>query len=102
MTMSKGTPGKRKGAPKSGGRKKGTPNKVTASMREFVADLLDSNRKQFSDDLKAVTPETRLHIMEKLMQYVIPKRQAVRAEIDMLSESELTELASIILNDMTQ
>lgn len=100
--MAKGTPGKRKGAPKSGGRKKGTPNKVTASMREFVADLLDSNRKQFSDDLKAVTPETRLHIMEKLMQYVIPKRQAVRAEIDMLSESELTELASIILNDMNK
>lgn len=101
MTMSKGTPGKRKGAPKSGGRKKGTPNKVTASMREFIADLLDSNREQFAADLQAVTPETRLHIMEKLMQYVIPKRQAVRAEIDTLTDAELCDLASIILNDMT-
>jgi hypothetical protein len=32
---------RRKGTPKTGGRRKGSPNRVTRAVREFLTDLVD-------------------------------------------------------------
>ena len=71
-----------KGTPKTGGRQAGTPNKVTETLKEFVVNLLDDNREQIKDDLKALRPKDRLAVLERFMQYVIPKQQAVNADVD--------------------
>ena len=73
------------------GRPKGTPNKITADMRDWLSAVIDKNRKQMEKDLKRLEPKDRLQILEKLMQYVIPKQQAVSAEIDFnrLSDEQL-------------
>ena len=73
------------------GRPKGTPNKITADMRGWLTTVIDKNRKQMVKDLKMLDPKDRLQILEKLMQYVIPKQQAVSAEIDFnrLSDEQL-------------
>ena len=45
-------------------------------------------------DLKTLEPKDRLQILEKLMQYVIPKQQAVSADIDFrqLSDEQLDDV----------
>ena len=64
------------------GRPKGTPNKITQDMRHWLSELIEGNRHQMEEDLKALEPKDRLQILERLMQYVIPKQQAVSAEVD--------------------
>ena len=73
------------------GRPKGTPNRITADMRDWLSAVIDKNRKQMEKDLKRLEPKDRLQILEKMMQYVIPKQQAVSAEIDFnrLSDEQL-------------
>ena len=68
---------RQKGTPKTGGRKRGTPNKVTGTLKEFVANLIDKNRGQMERDLRSLNPKDRLFILERLMQYVLPKNQSV-------------------------
>lgn len=70
-----------KGTPKTGGRQAGTPNKVTETLKEFIVNLLDDNREQIVDDIKTLRPKDRLAVLERLMQYVLPRQQAVNADI---------------------
>ncbi len=63
-----------KGTPKTGGRKAGTPNKVTGTIKEFLANVIDDNREQIEKDLKVLEPKDRLMMLERFMQYVTPKK----------------------------
>jgi len=74
---------RKKGTPKTGGREAGTPNKITGTLKDFVANLVDDNRLQIIDDLKALRPRERLAVLERMMQYVLPKQQAVSADVDL-------------------
>jgi len=76
MAQRKGQTGNLKGRPK------GSPNKVTSDLREWVRLLIDDNRKQLEKDLLALEPKARWIVVEKLMQYTIPKMQSVEAKID--------------------
>ncbi len=64
------------------GRPKGVPNKVTSTVKEWIAAVIDKNRDQMEKDLMALEPKERLQILERLMQYVVPKQQAVSAAVD--------------------
>ncbi|MDR2139382.1 MAG: DUF5681 domain-containing protein [Tannerella sp.] len=57
------------------GRPKGTPNKVTTDLRQWVNMLIENNREQLEKDLEALEPKERWQLIEKLMQYVIPKKR---------------------------
>lgn len=46
------------------GRPKGVPNKVTKSVRAFIGEVIDKNRRQMVRDLKALEPKDRLIILE--------------------------------------
>ena len=97
-----------KGMPKTGGRQKGTPNKVTSSVKGWLSCLIDKNRRQIEKDLKAVKPLERLQMLEKLMQYVVPKQKTVKAAVNFenLTDEELTarigELTKEIEEDGTE
>jgi hypothetical protein len=69
-----------KGTPKTGGRKKGTPNKSTSNLRDWVSTLIESNLEQIEADLKILEPKERCLFIEKLMQYVIPKKREQEQE----------------------
>lgn len=51
-------------------------------------------------DLDALEPKDRLIILEKLMGYVIPKQQAVKAEISSLTDDEIISVVDNILNEI--
>ncbi|KAA6306962.1 hypothetical protein EZS27_041373 [termite gut metagenome] len=81
------------------GRPKGKPNKVTMETREWVSQLIDKNRKQLEKDLKGLEPKDRWAVIEKLMQYAVPKMQSVEAKIGLnrLSDEQLNS----IINELT-
>ncbi|WP_462390236.1 hypothetical protein [Phocaeicola coprocola] len=89
-----------KGTPKTGGRVKGTPNKVTYSLKEWITSLINKQRTQIEQDLQELEPKERLQMIEKLMQYVIPKQaaQQVKLDFDNLTDEQLQQ----IINELTK
>lgn len=85
-----------KGLPKTGGRKKGQPNRSTGDLKEWIMKLIDSSLEQLELDMQSLEPMQRLQIAEKLMQYVIAKKSSVVAKVDIkdLSEDDINELIS--------
>jgi hypothetical protein len=78
------------------GRPKGTPNKVTTDLRKWVECLIDRNLKKMERDLKQLEPRERLMILEKLLQYSIPKQQSISVEAQIQAEyASLEKLLSV-------
>ncbi len=85
---------------KTGGRKKGTPNKSTLLGKEVIVSLLNdySNSGLMTSDFMALDPKDRLVIAERLMQYTMPKMQATAIDLttgekEKTIEDRLAELA---------
>lgn len=89
---------KNDGRGRLGGREKGTPNKVTGTLKNWITDLINSNRLQMEKDLKKLAPKDRLIFFEKLMQYVIPKQASQQVKLDF--ESLIDEQLQQIINDL--
>lgn len=91
---------KNDGKGRIGGRAKGTPNKVSSTVKDWISQLIDDNRVQIEKDIKKLSPKDRLQMFEKLMQYIVPKQQSVRADIDLskLSETQL----DLIVDELTK
>ena len=68
-----------KGHTKTGGRKKGTPNAVTANVQKGIAEIVNGNLDNLREDLKAMTPQERVAAIAKLLPYVVPRK--VEADI---------------------
>ena len=62
---------------KSGGRKKGTPNRVTKGLRETIQLFVEDNFDQIKEDFEVIKPHERIKLYIDLMGYVIPKMKAV-------------------------
>ena len=71
---------------------------MTQDMRQWLSAVLEKNRSQMEKDLKALEPKERLQILERLMQYVIPKQQAVSAAVDFskLTDSQMDTIVTEI------
>lgn len=59
------------------GRPKGVPNKISRDIKEFLKDIVEKNMSQIKKDIKELEPKDRLLILEKFMQYIIPKQKTV-------------------------
>ena len=51
--------GRRKGTEKTGGRKSGTPNKVSGKGKEGRASIIDGNREKFEKNMGKLEPGGR-------------------------------------------
>lgn len=91
---------KNDGKGRMGGRAKGTPNKTTSKIKDWISQLIDNNQELIEEDIKKLSPKDRLHMLEKLMQYVVPKQQAVKADIDLFSLPE--NQIDIIIDELTK
>lgn len=78
---------KNDGRGRLGGRTKGTPNKTTATVKDWIASLIDKNREQVEADLVSLEPKDRLQMLERLMQYVVPKQQATQTDVTLKDTS---------------
>lgn len=92
---------RKKGTPKTGGRQKGTPNKSTAAVKNYIAEVLGNymtptpaqpTQPTLTKDIEAMLPEERVRAMTQLAAYVIPKQQALSvAEQTQVEADALTE-----------
>lgn len=94
MEQEKKRPGRPRGQPKTGGRKKGTPNKVTGDLREWLSGFLNGNREQLEKDFAALEPNERIFAFPRLIGYIIPKQQAVTVEAQV--EAEFKQLQKLL------
>jgi hypothetical protein len=71
-----------KGHTKSGGRKKGTPNKTASPVREAISKMLDRyyNSETFTADIESLEPRDRVAAMERLAAYAVPKLQTINLD----------------------
>lgn len=75
-----------RGSQKTGGRQRGTPNKVTAEIRSWVEAIIYDGREQFQKDMQELTPRERVKAVLSLLQYVLPKQQALSPDGATLAE----------------
>lgn len=80
---------------KSGGRQKGTPNKVTKDVRDNIRTFIEYNIPTLQEDFNQLEAKERILIIERLLKYVIP------AKVDTLVH-HTTESAAMILPDGTE
>jgi hypothetical protein len=88
-----------KGQPKTGGKKKGTPNKVTATIRDKFQQLLDGySIEQMVKDLQEIeSPKDRMMIISNLSEFLVPKLS--RAEVK--NEVTINETQVFKIGDQT-
>lgn len=74
-----------KGSPKTGGRKPGSTNKLSFTLKSKVKDLVESEWETFQFNLKQLDPIDHVNAIIKLCGFVLPKLQAVSIseEVDM-------------------
>jgi len=82
-----------KGQPKTGGRQKGTPNKTTSELRKLIFDIVTENTDTLRDDIQSLEPKERLAMVERLLPYVLSKRQENSSKMYSIdfTEEEWTE-----------
>lgn len=87
---------KNDGKGRLGGRAKGTPNKFTNDIKEWISNIIDNHKEQIEDDLQVIDAKDRLLILEKLLGYIVPKQQSVSIEAQLTAEYKELRL---LLND---
>ena len=64
-----------------GGRKKGTPNKITAEFREMIKKFTAENYENFINDWKKITDkEKKCRIYIEMVKFVLPSLSSVSLE----------------------
>jgi len=60
-------------AVKYGGRKKGTPNRLTKEVRTLLKNLLFSELSKVESHFEKLDPKDRVELLIKLMPFICPK-----------------------------
>lgn len=83
------------------GRKVGSQNKTTISIKQNFQKLIEDNLELLDSDLKALTPKDRIRAITELAKFVVPTMKQVEAEVtsvndltwlDRFSETDLQKL----------
>ena len=80
-----------KGTPKTGGRKKGTPNKASTDIRTWVAKILDANREEFVLRLARLEDRDYIKTITGLLAYVVLKMSPYSIEDEKKKEQAMLQ-----------
>jgi hypothetical protein len=65
---------------KVGGRKKGSPNKITRDLKKSITDFLECNFDNFQNWFNELDASEKTKIYLSLLEYSVPKIQRVAIE----------------------
>ena len=84
------------------GRPLGTPNKVTMDLRTWIKNIVENNMQQLEKDLQALEPKDRWNIIEKLLNYAVPKIQSIEANVKQypIIEKSTPEEAALFFKEL--
>lgn len=67
---------------KHGGRKKGTPNKLTKELRSVLKEVIYNELENIDERFDQLEPKQRLELVIKLLPYVFPKMESASHTIN--------------------
>tara|TARA_B100001939_G_C16598504_1_gene469983 strand:+ start:217 stop:462 length:246 start_codon:yes stop_codon:yes gene_type:complete len=67
---------------KYGGRKKGTPNRMTKELRSILKDIIYQELNDIEKRFEELEPKTRIELLIKMMPFVLPKTNAISHNTD--------------------
>ena len=70
---------------KTGGRKKGTPNKTPAAIKDTLTALFAENIELLQHDFKTLSARDRLQFVAKILPYIVPR------EVDKIEVAQMVE-----------
>lgn len=83
---------------KFGGRKKGTPNKVTKATRELFSSYVEEHFKDFVEKMEALDERDYCRVYTDMCKYVMPALQSVNLDATVQQkktiEDKLAELSA--------
>lgn len=90
---------------KTGGRQKGTTNKVSGQLRGMITGFLLENWKQVETDFKdtALHPRDRLAFVEKLLKFAVPALSStdstveLKSQLESLTDEDLDKVVGMII-----
>ena len=84
---------------KTGGRQKGSLNKVNNELREKINEFLEDEFDSVKDAIQALEGKDKVKYYLDLLQYGLPKLQAMQLEndFDKLSDEDLDRLYNKII-----
>jgi hypothetical protein len=65
---------------KTGGRQKGTANKVGGSIRQQIKDFIEAETESVLDEIYKLEGKEKIEMYFKLLKYVVPPMQATQQE----------------------
>lgn len=68
------------------GRKAGSQNKTTISIKQNFQKLIEDNLELLDSDLKALTPKDRIRAVTELAKFVVPTMKQVEAEVTSVND----------------
>lgn len=82
------------------GRPKGSPNKATKDLRQWINGFIESQTEQIQMDWKQLEPKDRIILFEKLLKYSLPTLQAtsLTSDLEKLSDEDIDRIVNEILN----
>lgn len=77
---------------KTGGRKAGTPNKTTKETKVVLQEVLSKELNKLGALLEKLDPIERVNAISKLLPYILPKQNLVKADVkaDIKTEAVLS------------
>ena len=69
---------------KTGGRKKGTPNKLTQAIRDKISETVHGYylSEKFTADIQSLTNRERIEYIRRITDYILPKQKPIEQETD--------------------
>ena len=86
-----------KGRAKTGGRKKGTPNRTGAETKTRLEAIAAANIEKAEKELSELTGRDFLHFYLKILEYVLPKQKESIIDFSSLSEDEAETIIQQII-----
>lgn len=87
-----------KGKQKTGGRKRGTPNKTSADLKTRILDLVGQQFEVILKDLELLEPKERVAAYMKFLEYVLPKQRETKLDLSSLTDDQIEELLERAMN----
>jgi hypothetical protein len=81
------------------GRPKGSKNKAGEGLRNLISDFLEQKFEQVVNDFEILEPKDRIKVFTDLLQYTVPKLQAVSnsIEFEKMTDEQLDEVINHLM-----
>lgn len=87
---------------KFGGRKAGTPNRVTQSTREALKTFLQAQQSEVEKAFKKLSPKEKVFAYTRLLPFITPQYSAINFSLKNMTEEDLQFFAEHLKSNLNE